>query len=238
MNKTTPCKYIVNGQTCPYNRRCRFLHEYKESDVVEGRPASQIGLKSSEKKLSDAKLKPRSHREIDGRDEEKCQTIEEEKIANRKGRPDSWPGKQPSKYADDSRKTRKAVPRCRNFLRSHCKYGDKCKYHHPEKVAPDPITNSDTKPSPSSMSKKHQSLRKHSPSSFVQDPDFEYQKQHSHNPQPLTIGSFISGRVCAQSTQKLPRMQKQILDSNLREVRSLIMCTITNFGQNLGCKLS
>ncbi len=39
--------------------RCRFLHEYKESDVVEGRPASQIGLKkSSEKKLSDAKLKP------------------------------------------------------------------------------------------------------------------------------------------------------------------------------------
>ena len=53
MNRTKPCKFIVNKENCPFGRRCRFLHQYFSSET-RGESVEQPELVEGTTKTDDS----------------------------------------------------------------------------------------------------------------------------------------------------------------------------------------
>ena len=95
MFRSKPCRYILNKESCPFGKKCRFLHEF-ESQVVD--------KKSTIQDQCDLGFKQDGH--------------------------DPKVGRNTLKTQQGKGKTRE----CQFFLRSHCRYGDSCKFVHSGRV--------------------------------------------------------------------------------------------------------
>lgn len=213
MNRSKPCKYILNKESCPYGKRCRFLHQFRTDlkkpphihhdqlsvHVKAGQPLSaergdvRVSLEGTlsdvqEKKLSDV------NSEMQG-----LKLLEEKKVKKDNENEDS----------ETVHDVKKATPLCHFYLMtSHCKYGDNCKYKHSEQP----------------QEKEERSVKKPAPKQQTVPQDSAKHYQHS-NPPPLTLGSFIGGRSHVQRPHKASQ-SKKVNNTSLREVRAQFISVV------------
>lgn len=103
--------------------------------------------------------------------------------------------------------------KCHFYLRSYCRYGDRCKYYHPVEVSDrrsnmsKPLTNSETK----------------STKRDTEVPRVIPYHQQARDPPPLTLGSFIRG---SRVTRPHRAAQKEPANSG-GHMREVCGCMIT-----------
>lgn len=183
MYRSKPCKYILNKENCPFGKRCRFLHQFRRG---------QEGSEPLQRKVNRG---------------EDSQDVPPPRTHNDEGSSNQHKEVLPDKQSQDDTGTSHAernVPVCRFFVQnSRCKFGDKCRYLHPQGQCTLAGTGGHISPLDAKKSSpKHSGLRGDS----TQHTAEETQKANSKSPLPK--------RTSTQEAKKSSRARRKDSDRN------------------------
>lgn len=229
MNRGVPCKFILNKESCPYGKKCRFLHQYRADykELVGGGHRQQSSSREHSVEQSDRQGQQSLKGERDvSTDHVSASKVQDSEVQGEKvrtsgsGKPNTLGNLEAgdSKVRDEYVKTSdvshqkegKLTQRvCHFYLQnSQCKFGDKCRYGH---------SSQDGEGRKDVFNERgNYEVKKGLP--LKQDKGHERSTTNSRNPPSLTLASFIGGRTYVKRPHRANRGQKGSSSKTLREV--------------------
>ena len=211
-----PCRYILNKESCPFGRRCKFLHQIEKDLSLEklsvsdrvGTPES--GTQAAGDTRKNSKHSPSHH------DVQLAKSCGGRNDADDVGSEDQVTVRVPAKSAtvkegrdsssDEGRKhIRDKV--CHFYLQhGNCKFGEKCRFRHSERLQ--------MKEQAAIVGDQGKLSRQNKKTQQAIEPD-------QHHPPPLTLASFIGSRPHVQRPRRVNQSNSA---SCLRDVSPLKAC--------------